>query len=109
MTTPTLQGALRGGFREAVLAPDINALTIGVFFSRQLPDDFPVRLQGNGSCSTLSSWSCAQTRRYSLDPFHRLSKQGSCLTAIKEDGDDKRLVQLEFVCEVDVAALPNPF
>ena len=31
----------------------------------------------------------------SLDPFFRASKQGPCLTAIEEDGGDKRLVWLE--------------
>ena len=30
----------------------------------------------------------------SLDPFFRVSKQGPCFTALEEDGDDKRLVEL---------------
>ena len=44
----------------------------------------------------------------SLTPFLRVSKQGPCLTAIEEDGDDKRLVQLEFACKADGAASPDP-
>ena len=30
----------------------------------------------------------------SLDPYFRASRQGSCFTAIEEDGGDKRLVKL---------------
>ena len=42
-----------------------------------------------------------------LDPFFRVSKQGPCFTAI-ENGGDKRLVQLELVCEADDVAAPDP-
>ena len=35
----------------------------------------------------------------SPDPFLGVSKQGPCLTAIEEDGGDKRLVQLELASE----------
>ena len=44
----------------------------------------------------------------SLDPFLRVGKQGPCVTAIEEDGGDKRLVQLELTCEADVVASPDP-
>ena len=44
----------------------------------------------------------------SLEPFIGVSKQGSYLTDIKEDGDDKRLAQLELACEMDGVALPDP-
>ena len=43
-----------------------------------------------------------------LDPFFRVNKQGPCFTSIKEDGGDKRLVQLELVYETEDVALPNP-
>ena len=33
----------------------------------------------------------------SLDPFFRVSKQGPCFIAIKEDGGDKRLEQLNLL------------
>ena len=34
-----------------------------------------------------------------LGPFFRVSKQSPYFTATEEDGNDKRLVQLEFACE----------
>ena len=43
-----------------------------------------------------------------LNPFLRISKQGPCLTAIEEDGGDKRLVQLELACKADGVASPDP-
>ena len=43
----------------------------------------------------------------SLGPFFRVSKQGPCFTAIEEYEGDKRLVQLELVCEADSVA-PYP-
>ena len=39
--------------------------------------------------------------------FFRVSKQGSCFTAIEGDEDDKMLVQLELACEVGDVALPD--
>ena len=39
----------------------------------------------------------------SLDLFLTDNKQGRCFTAIEEDGDDKRLVELAIVCEADVS------
>ena len=44
----------------------------------------------------------------SLDPFFRVIKQGPCFTAIEDDGGDKRLVQLELVCEADGVELNCP-
>ena len=44
----------------------------------------------------------------SLGPFFTVSMQVPCFTAIEEDGGDKRLVQLELVCEADgVPACPS--
>ena len=43
----------------------------------------------------------------SLDPLFRVSKQGPCFTA-REDGGDKRPVQLELACEADGVAPPDP-
>ena len=42
-----------------------------------------------------------------LDPFLRISKQGSCFTAIEEDEGDNRLVELELACPADGVALPD--
>ena len=43
----------------------------------------------------------------SLDPIFRVSKQDKCLTAIKEDRGDMRLVELEFACKADGVAPPD--
>ena len=40
----------------------------------------------------------------SLDIFLGITKRIPCLTAIKENGSDKRLVQLKFACEADDVA-----
>ena len=45
----------------------------------------------------------------SLDPFFfRVSKQGPCFTALEEDGDDKRLVELELARKADGVVPPDP-
>ena len=41
-------------------------------------------------------------------PFIGVIKQGPCFTAIEDDGGDKRLVQLELVCEADGVELNCP-
>ena len=38
----------------------------------------------------------------SLDPFFRVSKQGPCFTAVKKDGRNKRLVQLNLLAKLMV-------
>ena len=54
------------------------------------------------SCSSPSRWSYAPNRgpevSYKVSKawsFFSVSKQGPCLTAIKESGDDERLAQRE--------------
>ena len=44
----------------------------------------------------------------SLDPFFRVSMQDPCFTAIEEHGGDKRLLKLEFACEANRVASPDP-
>ena len=48
---------------------------------------------------------------YALDlnslPFFRVSNHSPCFTATEENGGDKRLVELELVCEADGVAPPN--
>ena len=39
--------------------------------------------------------------------FFRVSKQGPCFPAVEEDGDDKRLLELEFACNADGVAPPD--
>ena len=43
-----------------------------------------------------------------LGLFFRVSKQGSCFTAIKVDGGNKTLVELELACDADGVAPPDP-
>ena len=43
-----------------------------------------------------------------LDLVYLVSQQGPCLTAIEEDGDNKRLVELELACKADGVAPPDP-
>ena len=44
----------------------------------------------------------------SLDSFLRVSEPDSCLTAVEEDGDAKRRVQLELARKADGVASPDP-
>ena len=44
----------------------------------------------------------------SLDPFLEVSKQDPCLTDVEEDGDNKRLVELELACKADGVAPSDP-
>ena len=70
-----------------------HARTMQVFLSWQLPEKVPVDPQGSWSCSALSFWSCALSRRHgeislcawfeNLGPFFfAITKQGSCFTAV---------------------------
>ena len=43
----------------------------------------------------------------SLDLFLGVGRLGPCLTAIQEDGSDKRLVQFKLVCQADGVASPD--
>ena len=40
----------------------------------------------------------------SPQPLGWISKQGPCFTSVEEDGGDKKLVELEFVCKADGVA-----
>ena len=65
-TSPTLQGALKHGFGEAVVACDTPELC--KFPSLwQLPEEFPVDARERWSCPASSGWSCAPSRRYISD------------------------------------------
>ena len=44
-----------------------------------------------------------------LGPFFRVSKQGPCLTAMEEEGGEKRLVELELACKLMVLHRHVPF
>ena len=46
--------------------------------------------------------------RESLEPLLRVSKQDPWLTATEEDGNEKRLLQLEPACKADFVSSPDP-
>ena len=56
-------------------------------------------------CREVSSCTCF---RKSGSSIIRVSKQGTCFTAIKEDGGNKRRVQFELACKADGVAPPDP-
>ena len=62
MASSTLKGALKDGFGEAVMVWHAWTMQASVFW--QLPKEVPVDSQGSWSCSTLSCWSWAASRRY---------------------------------------------
>ena len=106
--SPTLRGAKKDDFGEAVVACDMPEpwkfpsldicqkrflwthkevdlalhLVIGLVHKVRDAEKFPQALGFE-----------------SLGPFFRVRKQGPCFTAIEEDGGDKRLVQLELALQ----------
>ena len=110
--SPTVQGAPRDGFGEAVVACD-------------MPE--PCKFPSLDICQKKFLWSHKET---DLDPhpvvglvlkvgdtkylvskawilFVRVSKQDPCFTAAEEDEGDKRLVELELACRADGVAPPD--
>ena len=99
--SPTLQGALKDGFRDAAMVCETLE---------------PGRFPSLDSCQKRFLW----THKEVDLALHQviglvlkarillsISKQGPCFTAIGEDGGDKRLVELELACEADSAAMPG--
>ena len=116
--SPTLQGALKDGFGEVVMAYD-------------MPE--PCKFPSLDSCQKrfLQTHKEADLALYPLRGhvlqvgdtekfphalgfeawtffFFSVRKQGPCFSAIEENGGDERLVQLELACEADGLALPDP-
>ena len=59
---PTLQGALKDGFGEAVTVCDLPEACKFPSLP-ELPEEVPVDLHGSRSCSVASRWSYAPSRR----------------------------------------------
>ena len=114
--SPILQGALKDGVGEAVVACDMPE-----------PCKFPslgsARRGSRGPTRKLillRTQSCAQSRRYGevsscacfRKPgsffFYIVSKQGPGFKAIEADKCDKRLLEFEPVCKADDVAQPDP-
>ena len=107
MASPTLQGALKDGFGEAVVACDMPK---------------PCKFSSLDSCQKSFLWThkeldlarhpvvglvlqVGDTEKFPhargfehLDPFFRGSKQGPRFIVLEEDGGDKRLSELELPC-----------
>ena len=115
--SPTLQGALRDGFGEAVVVCDMYK---------------PYKFLSLDSCQKRFLWTHKEVDRAllpvvglvlqvgdvekfpytlgfeSLDSFFRVSKKGPYFTAVEEVGGCKRLAELELACRADGVALPDP-
>ena len=115
--SPTLQGSLKDGFGEAVVTCDMQE---------------PCKFLSLDSCQKRFLWTHKEVALVllpvvglvlqvedaekfpealgleNLDPFLGVSEQGPCLNAIKEDGGDKRLAQLQLDCKSDSIASPDP-
>ena len=119
--SPTLQGTLKDGFGEAVMAcnipepckfPSLNSCQVPVD-----PQGKEVYLAPHPAIGLV--FQVGDTEKFphavgfkSLDHFSflffRVSKQGPCFSAVEEDGRDKRLVELEPACKADGVAPPDP-
>ena len=119
--SPTLQGALKDDFGEAVVACDISEPCKFPSLDSQKRYVDPQGSRSYSAPSRLLQVGDAETLSHAfgfedLDPFFfsffllffRVSKQGPCLKAIQEDGGDKRLLELGFACKADGVALPDP-
>ena len=112
-----LQGALKNGFGEAVVTCDMPE-------PRELPSLDTcqkrfLRTHKEGDLAphpfvslALQVGDAEKLPRAlgleSLDPFLRDSKQGPLLTAVEENGNDKRFVQLELACKADDVRAARP-
>ena len=101
VASPTLQGALKDGFGEAVTAYDMPE-----------PCKFPsldscqkrfLQTHKEADLALLPVVGLVLWRSFLR---HLVSK--AWITAIEEDGGDERLVQLELACAADSVALPYP-
>ena len=102
MASPTLQGALKDGFGEAVMACGMlepcKFLSLGSYQMRFLWTQKEVDLALHPVIGFVLQEGDVGKFPYalgfkSLDSFYRVGKQGPCFTAVKEDGGNKRLVQ----------------
>ena len=117
MASPTLQGALKDGFGEAVVVCDMpepcKFPSFDSYHKRFLWTHKEVDLAPHPVIGLVLQVGDAETFPQaigfkSLDPFSKVSKQGPCFTAVEEDESCRRLVQLELACRADGVAPPDP-
>ena len=114
----TLQGALKDGFEESVMAcnmpepckfPSLHSCQKPFLWTQKEVDLAPHPVVGL-VLQVGDTEKFPQTLGFEawILFFFRVSKQGPCFTAIEEDGGDKRLIELELACEADGVAPPDP-
>ena len=117
--SPTIQGARKDGFGEAVMARDIgepckfsslHCCQERFLWIHKEVDLAPHPVVGLVLQVGDDAEKFPQALGFEiLDPFClRVSKQGPCFTAVVEDGSDKRFVQFELACKADGVAPPHP-
>ena len=100
MASPNLQGALKDGFGEAVVACDMPE-----------PGKFP----SLDSCQKRFPWTHKEVHLAPYPVVGLMLQVGDTekfpharFTAVEEDGGDRRLVELELACKADGVAPPDP-
>ena len=104
MASSTLQGALKDGFEESVMAcnmpepckfPSLDSCQKRFLWTHKEVNLAPYPVVGLvlqvGDAEKFPHALGFET----LDPFYRVSKQDACFTATDENGGDKRLVEPE--------------
>ena len=115
MASPTLQGALKDNFGEVVMACDIlDPCKVPSFHSCQkrfLWNQKKVGLAPHPVVGLVLQVGVTENfLRHLVSKAWILvsvSKQGPSFTTIEEDGGDKRLLELELICESDDVAPPD--
>ena len=108
---PTLQSALKDGFGEAVMACNMpqpcEFLSPDRCQKRFLRANKEVDLASHRALCLVPKVGDAEKFPQaldfeSLDPFLRVSRYGPCLSAIEEEGGDKRFVQFPLLAKLMV-------
>ena len=108
--SPTLHGAMRDGFGEAVVVcgmsepckfPSLDSCQKRILWTHKEADPVPLPVVG-------LVLQVGNEEKFPQALGFRVSKQGPCFTTMEEDGGDKRFVELELACEANGVAPPDP-
>ena len=112
--SPTLQGALKNGFGEVVVAfdtpepckfPSLDSCQKRFLWTHKEVDFAPHLVVGLVLQVGVAGKFPHALGFESLDPLFRVSKHGPCFTTIGENGGDKTLAEFELAYEADGVAL----
>ena len=115
--SPTLQGDLKDGFRENVVAYDMPELcrfpSLDSYHKRFLWTDNEVEFALHLVVGLVLQVGGAQTFPHTVgfesrDRFFQSQEAGTMFHSLEEDGGGKRLVKLEPACKADGIAPPDP-